>query len=200
MRQAVEVPHAKGRGNQHSTYSAEASRRVRLSPTPIETASWKGAEGAKTRPRANQTRPPQDMRPKTSQMPPPPDAQATPRQRRRDGNGKKSQEIPYGGRLCAGERNARLSQPRAPSIGGEPRHCGRPRETGPEQPAEQNRRHGGRRRSRSKPPTSTIPRNRGRGYVRPRTSSSVTTSLLLSMSHILSSLAFWTAEGSATRV
>ncbi|MFZ8808768.1 MAG: hypothetical protein ACO2PN_11790 [Pyrobaculum sp.] len=32
----------------------------RLSPTPIKTASWKGAEGAKTRPRASQTRPPQD--------------------------------------------------------------------------------------------------------------------------------------------
>jgi hypothetical protein len=34
----------------------------------------------------------------------------------------------------------------------------------------------------------------------PRTSSSVTTSLLLSMSHILSSFAFCTAVGSATRV
>jgi len=28
MRQAVEVPHAKGRGNKHSIYSAEAGRRV----------------------------------------------------------------------------------------------------------------------------------------------------------------------------
>jgi len=34
----------------------------------------------------------------------------------------------------------------------------------------------------------------------PRTSSSVTTSLLLSTSHILSSFALWTAEGSATSV
>ena len=32
----------------------------RLTPTPTKTASWKGAEGAKTRPRASQTRPPQD--------------------------------------------------------------------------------------------------------------------------------------------
>jgi len=59
-------------------------------------------------------------------------------------------------RLPAGKRDARLSQPRAPSIdGGKSRYGVRPRETRPEQPTEQNRRRGGRRRSRSKPPRGT---------------------------------------------
>ncbi len=67
---------------------------------------------------------------------------------------KKSQEIPYGGWLSAGRRDARLSQPRAPAAidGGEPRHRGRRLSQLPGQPTEQNRRHGGRRRSRLETP------------------------------------------------
>ena len=90
----------------------------RLTPTPIKTASWRDAEGAKTRPPASQTRPPQDRRdqkpPRCHHLPQilkPPPAKTPWRQR------KKSQEIPYGGRLSAGRRDARLYlQPRAPAT------------------------------------------------------------------------------------
>ena len=84
---------------------------------------------------------------------------------------------------------------------GWPHHCGRPKEP-PRQLAQRNK-------ATVKPPQGglkTPPRDaEGRGetiqfYVRPRTSSSVTTSLLLSMSQTLSSFALWTAVGSATRV
>ena len=65
-------------------------------------------------------------------------------------------------RLSAGRRDARLSQPRAPSIdGGKSRHGVRPRETRPEQPAERNRRRGGRWGRRSRPPKGT-PKRRTR--------------------------------------
>ena len=68
--------------------------------------------------------------------------------------------------LSAGKRDARLSQLRAPAPsidGGKSRHGVRPREIRPEQPAEQNRRRGGRRRSRSKPPRGTSTKRRDRG-------------------------------------
>jgi len=103
------------------------------------------------------------------------------------------------------KRNAHLYHPPRVSDtfstdAGWPHHCGRPKEP-PRQLAQQNK-------TAVKPPQGGLKaplRDAGGGetiqfYVRPRTSSSVTTSLLLSMSHILSSFAFWTAEGSATRV
>ena len=50
------------------------------------------------------------------------------------------------------------------------------------------------------PPRDAESRDETIQFFRPRTSSSVTTSLLLSMSQTPSSFAFSTAEGSATRV
>jgi len=104
------------------------------------------------------------------------------------------------------KRNAHLYHPLRVSgtfstDAGWPRHCGRPKEP-PRQLAKRNK-------AVVKPPQGglkTPPRDAEsrvetiQFYVRPRTSSNATTSLLLSMSHTLSSLAFCTAEGSATRV
>jgi len=56
------------------------------------------------------------------------------------------------GRLRENATRAYLSRGLRPPIdGGEPRHGVRPRETRPEQPAERNRRRGGRWGRRSKP-------------------------------------------------
>jgi len=104
------------------------------------------------------------------------------------------------------KRNAHLYHPLRVSgtfstDAGWSHHCGRPKEP-PRQLAQRNK-------TAVKPPQGGLkapPRDaEGRGvtiqfYVRPRTSSSATTSLLLSMSQTPSSFAFCTAEGSATRV
>ncbi len=104
------------------------------------------------------------------------------------------------------KRNAHLYHPLRVSgtfstDAGWPHHCGRPKEP-PRQLAQRNK-------TAVKPPQGYLkapPRDaEGRGetipfYVRPRTSSSFTTSLLLSTSHTPSSFALWTVGGSATSV
>ncbi len=212
MRRAVEVP---TREDAATNTAPIAQKPVgawsRLSPTPIETTNWKCVKELRHAPAPTRRGPHKagevenlpdattaTTSPRYSSHPP---AKTPWRQR------KKSQETPYGGRLCAGERDARLYlQPRAPSIdGGEPRHCGRPKEVRPApgtaHRAEQKTRRQTKETSRNpQPPQGAKTEGRAQLYVRPRTSSSVTTSLLLSMSHILSSFAFWMAEGSATSV
>ncbi len=109
----------------------------RLSPMPIKTASWKGVKELRHASALARRGPLKTDG--TKNLPDATTATTSPRysshplQRRRGGNEKKSQEIPYGGRLSAGRRDARLYlQPRAPSIdGGEPRQCGRPKEVRP---------------------------------------------------------------------
>jgi len=106
---------------------------------------------------------------------------------------------------CVSKRNTHLYHPLRISStfstdAGWPHHCGRLKKP-PKQLAQRNKTavkpsQGG---LKAPPRDAEGRRETIQFYVRPRTSSSVTTSLLLSMSHILSSLAFWTAEGSATR-
>jgi hypothetical protein len=202
MRRAVKTPHAAT--NVASAAHVLAKRVESLSPASSEAASRRNAGGAKTSPHAPTRRGPHKadeaenlLAATASHLP-----RSAPRQRCPATRMNKTIKS-VTSRLSAGRRGACLSQPRAPSIdGGKLRHGVRPRETRPEHPAEQNRRRGGRWGRRSRPPkgTSKRRRDRGRGYVRPRTSSSVTTSLLLSISHTLSSLALWTAGGSANSV
>ena len=135
---------------------------------------------------------------------PPPPAKPVSRQRDYDDNEKRKLKSPSYG--CVSKRNAHLYHPLRVSgtfstDAGWPRHCGRPKEP-PRQLAQRNM-------VAVKPPQGCLKAPlrdaEGRGetiqfYVRPRTSSSVTTSLLLSISQTPSSLALWTAGGSANSV
>jgi hypothetical protein len=182
----------------------------RLSPTPIETASWKGVKELRHAPAPTRRNP--HKTDETKNLPDATTATTSPRYSSHPSaktpwrQRKKSQEIPYGGRLCAGERNVRLYlQPRAPAthrrrLAAPLRKEVRP-SPGTAHRAEQKARRQTKEPSRDpQPPQGAKTEGKAQLYIRPRTSSSVTTSLLLSMSHILSSFALWTAEGSATRV
>jgi hypothetical protein len=120
---------------------------------------------------------------------------------------KKEKKSPTAGGYAQGSATrAYLSRGLRPPIdGGEPRHCGRPKEVRPApgtaHRAEQKARRQTEETSRDpQPPQGAKTEGRAQLYISPRTSSSVTTSLLLSMSQTPSSFAFSTAEGSATRV
>jgi len=137
MRQASRYPTQKDAAtNTASIAQKPVGAWSRLSPTPIETAGWRGAGGVKTSPHAPTRRGPfktdetknlpdattATTSPRYSSHPP---AKTPWRQR------KKTQEIPYG---CAREDATRayLSRGLRPPIdGGEPRHCGRPKEVRP---------------------------------------------------------------------
>ena len=135
---------------------------------------------------------------------PPPPAKPVPRQKDYNDNEKLKLKKPI--LRCVNKRNTHPYHPLRVSgtfstDASWPHHCRRPKEP-PRQLAQRNK-------ATVKPPQDGLkppPRDaEGRVetiqfYVRPRTSSSATTSLLLSMSHTLSSLALCTAEGSANSV
>jgi len=91
----------------------------RPSPTPIETASWKGVKELRHAPAPARRGPHKTDEtknlPDATTVPPPPDTQAIPRQRRRGGNEKKSQENPL--RRAAVRGRARRAPISAESSG-----------------------------------------------------------------------------------
>jgi hypothetical protein len=135
MWQVVEVPHAKGRGNQHSTYSAEASRHVEppKPPRPLRRRAGKALKElrhapAPTRRGPHKTDETENLPDATTATP---DTQATPRQRCHGGN-KKEPRNPLRRAAVRGRAQRAPISAEAPSIdGGEPRHCGRPKEVKP---------------------------------------------------------------------